>query len=262
MISRFIPKVRSKVARPTAPLNQKLEKKLFAYVAAGAGLATVTVPARGQIVYTPCNIRMAHSLYGNYGITPLDLNNDGVADFSFQNFAYGTIGRSSEFLAIGARVNGNGIAGVQVEGQRNITAAVLPRGAEVGSSDNFVQGANMALVFGDTQGGYNSGGWLPIESGYLGLKFLINGEVHYGWALVKYPYPYGFLTASIYGYAYESTPNQPIITGKTNGDYQSGTQASITTPTDFKNPSLGLLATGARGLSFWRDVQGSTDTSH
>ena len=50
---------------------------------------------------------------------------------------------------------------------------------------------------------------------YLGLKFRIHGKSHFGWARLnvecKAPKLFGLLT----GYAYETIPNKPIITGKT-----------------------------------------------
>jgi hypothetical protein len=243
--------------RRIVPVGRALEKTLLAYMAAGAGLGAVAVPAQAQIVYTPCNTRMTLSIDGSYGNTPLDLNNDGIVDFSFVVFSYGIGGRSSQFLGIGRKVNGNGVVGVKLEGQNNITAAVLSPGTEVGSTDSFVDGADLVHIFEGTQGGYGSGGWLPVEAGFVGLKLLINGEVHYGWALVKFPYPYGFRSGSIYGYAYENTPNKSIIAGKRTGD----DRASVGAPVESTKASLGLLATGARGLPYWRNAQNSNDPS-
>ncbi len=60
---------------------------------------------------------------------------------------------------------------------------------------------------------------LHFLSGYLGLKFSIHGQFHYGWArlnvFTNWNAP-GF-TAALLGYAYETIPNKPIITGKTKG---------------------------------------------
>ena len=51
------------------------------------------------------------------------------------------------------------------------------------------------------------------ENRYLGLEFRIKGKRHYGWARVSFISGYYTLT----GYAYETIPNKPIITGKTHG---------------------------------------------
>ncbi len=258
MISQFSPKAPTKRSRCTTPLNRKLERKLLGYVAAGVGLATAAAPAEAQIIYTPSNIPMAHSLYGAAGVTQLDLNNDGVADFSFANFIYAASSRSFDDLSVSGKQAGNSVVGVLLKGQSNITAAVLPRGVEVGPSNSFIRGANMVGIFGSHYGHFASGGWLPVESGYLGLKFVISGEVHYGWALVKFPYPYGFNSGSIYGYAYESTPNQPIVTGRVKDDDQPLSRTNAAVQSEFTKPSLGMLATGALGLPYWRATANST----
>jgi hypothetical protein len=66
--------------------------------------------------------------------------------------------------------------------------------------------------------GFTSGGqWYNVKHHYLGLRFRIKGELHYGWARLsvidKYPRYYAVLT----GYAYETIPNKAIIAGKTHG---------------------------------------------
>jgi len=92
------------------------------------------------------------------------------------------------------------------------------------------------------------------------LKFVIDGDVHYGWALVKFPYPYAFLSGSIYGYAYESAPNRSILTGQTTEDDQGAQQSDATVPHATSKASLGLLATGALGLPYWRSSGNSRKT--
>ncbi len=67
------------------------------------------------------------------------------------------------------------------------------------------------------------------------------------------------------GYAYETTPNKPIITGKTKGPDNAsmkdpndiGPGASVTRPTpDQRQPcTLGMLAFGAQGVALWRRKQ-------
>jgi hypothetical protein len=84
------------------------------------------------------------------------------------------------------------------------------------------------------------------------LKFLIKGQVHYGWArltlTVKYP-----ISATLTGYAYETVPNKAIVTGKTQGPDAEGPDVEQIEPTadqgtrsDLPQPaSLGMLALGA-----------------
>ena len=59
---------------------------------------------------------------------------------------------------------------------------------------------------------------------YLGLKFLIRGKVHYGWARLNVTVGNSKITATLTGYAYETIPNNPIIAGKTKGPDEATVQ--------------------------------------
>jgi hypothetical protein len=56
------------------------------------------------------------------------------------------------------------------------------------------------------------------------------------------------------GYAYESVPNKPIITGKQEGPTKKSRtkQANIDQHLAIRPASLGSLARGALGLDVWR----------
>lgn len=246
--------------RAAVRLAQSLEKNLLAYFAvAGAGFLVSASPTQAEIVYTPSNIPMAQGFAGG-ALTQLDLNHDGKTDFTFSNYSYETHGLGGFFLKVLPGQPGNEVWGIKLAGQRQVTAAALPAGAEVGSKANFAsypQGLNLAVI-GLGSSGFASGGWSGVETAYLGLKFVFNGEVHYGWARIKFVYPggAGFLTGSIYGYAYESVPNQPILTGKTSGSAETpkstGSVVPATTnPPLAVRPSLGTLAAGAPGMAAW-----------
>ena len=94
-----------------------------------------------------------------------------------------------------------------------------------------------------------------LKNGYLGLKFLLNGKVHYGWARVSLTVKNNwFNTATLTGYAFETIPNKSIIIGKTQG------------PDVIVEPAtLGHLAAGANARSPWHirgtAPDGETDVS-
>lgn len=114
-------------------------------------------------------------------------------------------------------------------------ASALPSGAVIGPRHNkFTPKHYEMLYWWNSWDGYRSGGpWLKVGTAYLGLKFKIEGEVHYGWARVNTTdHASNYLT----GYAYETIPNKPIITGKTKG------RDVIT----IEPGSLGALAAGNR----------------
>ncbi len=94
---------------------------------------------------------------------------------------------------------------------------------------------------------YTRGPWLNVSHRYLGLKFIIKGKVHYGWARLNVQSGVATLT----GYSYETIPNKPIIAGKPKGP-------DVIT---LEPASLGHLARGASGLSAWRTTN-SVAASH
>ena len=55
------------------------------------------------------------------------------------------------------------------------------------------------------------GGWIAYRL-YLGLKFLIAGQVHYGWAQLS---THAGEADTLYGFAYETIPFKGILTGQT-----------------------------------------------
>ena len=92
--------------------------------------------------------------------------------------------------------------------------------------------------------------WANVTNRYLGFKFLINGQVHYGWARVSVTN--SIRTVVLTGYAYETTPNTNIIEG-----HISGSSADNLMPVDLLAPvpqpaSIGMLARGADALALWR----------
>jgi hypothetical protein len=101
------------------------------------------------------------------------------------------------------------------------------------------QAAQMETCFflNDTEGG--RGYWFSAKNQYLGLTFVYKGETHYGWARLTTGYGKKLceFKALLTGYAYESEPNTPILTGQTADDSdETG---------DNSSGSLGALAQGA-----------------
>jgi hypothetical protein len=112
----------------------------------------------------------------------------------------------------------------------------------------------MAFASGDSTHGAAFCPWIKTKQAYVGFKFLIKGKVHFGWARIKRVVgSFGF-PATVTGYAYETIPNKPIVTGKTKGPDEidvANANAVVVSPVG-KPASLGLLALGAPALSAWR----------
>jgi hypothetical protein len=225
-------------------LNPKLDRHLMAYAtaagAAGVAILAFAQPSHAEIVYTPADIRIVQ----DGPLVPLDLTNDGTADFSFFNFATQSIGSTTargglDFeneLQVRVALASNRV--VAAESKGHLCAAALPYGTKVGPSSPFQPGASILLMaFSDQVVEHHERfcPWLGSHRDYLGLKFSISGETHFGWARLRVN---GFSRVVITGYAYESVANTPIITGKTSGTNEvSGLEGTAGT--------LGALAQGS-----------------
>jgi len=243
---------RAKRERHT-PLSEHLDRRLVSYAAAaGAGLLGLAVPAGAQVVYTPAHVAIAFT--GSYA---LDLNNDGTTDFTIINEVQANCSTLwSSVLAL--PVAGNAVQGMKVR-DRNLASA-LAAGAGIGSGRNFVkQYPLLGAVIDSPGGGQYSGRWTNVVNRYLGLKFQINGETHFGWArLSVHLQMTKHLEAMLTGYAYETEANTPIMAGQEGAQAipaETGIRSQPDASVVAQPAMLGLLALGADGLQIWRREQ-------
>jgi hypothetical protein len=238
--------------RPKTNLNPGLDKNLFAYVAAAsAAVAMLAAPrsAAAEVVFTPTNTPIEGS--SSY---LLDLNHDGIPDFTLQRTGY--INHLSVLdLRFGAV--GNGVA---PPAPPNFGAAALQRGAPIGPRQTFTTqtnsyGIEMAAAFFYSVTNF-TGPWANATNRYLGLKFLIDGQVHYGWARLTVTNFNQHGTATLTGYAYETQPNVRIFAGErgTGGSVGQAAPAPLAVP-PAQPAGLGVLARGADTLQLWRRRQ-------
>ena len=227
-----------------------------AAIAAGVGALAMAQPAEGEVVITRKNIPIPVSSYFSPPPKPvyLSLNNNGVNDFSFSlySFAYHSTNMDLAVRPLeGGAVVGKEQAGVN--GFSHFYASMLKRGAKIGPSAHFSSGGaiverqlhwvnSSSVSFTKTYG--NWGG--NRSNTYLGVKFLINGETHYGWVRLTVTSGSHGMTATITAYAYETEANKRILAGISEG------KAAAPEVSQSKGPSLGLLAQGANGLALWR----------
>jgi len=99
------------------------------------------------------------------------------------------------------------------------------------------------------------GDWDNVTNRYLGLKFTIHGKRHYGWARLSVQAKGVIFTATLTGYAYETTAGKSIKAGQTKGAADEwdeegfGAGTSVMRPIDPPQPAaLGMLALGAQGV--------------
>jgi hypothetical protein len=217
---------------------------MYALAAGATGVAVLSgaQPAAAKIVYTP-----AHQVILARHTISLDLNHDGIADFTISNqrFCTDICGRTLRALPVGAS---NKVAGVKGLIQ-TLYASAFAAGAKIGPSAPL---SGRLMAASGTEYGY-AGQWQNVTNRYLGLKFVTAGEVHFGWARFSVKSGTGKIVAVLTGYAYETVANRPIIAGKTKGpeDVADGPDASLGLP-EPGPAKLGLLALGSPALSLWR----------
>ncbi len=231
--------------REIAKINPKLDRNLAAYMVAAAGAAGVSIAAaqsaEAKIVYTPKQITIAPRT-----ALPLDLNNDGVNDFVISNWQYDQVSH----LSVIHQASANGVISKY---QKLGPAADLAFGVQIGPN-RFFEGVGSMATEGSRSGTvfFSGGPWKDAHERYLGLKFSLNGETHYGWARMTVTAK-GGIVATLTGYAYETIPNKPISAGKTSGlsDASAGNPAEMPA-LSHGSATLGMLASGANRLAIWR----------
>ena len=228
-------------ARVPSLLSESLHKRVNAYAlaasAAGVGVLALVQPATAKIVYTK-----THHIIGDHSQYLLALTNK-TPDFNITNTRcpYANTGCTDNYFArLTASGLSRGNAIVAVNGPSYLAAALRP-GALISKGRRWIGGGVMGsqcqglCTFSGTRAA-TTGRWDNVNNRYLGMKFTINGKVHYGWARLsvtnlkdKFR-----ITATLTGYAYETIPNKPIRAGQTH---------------DGDEATLGRLAQGASVVS-------------
>jgi len=223
--------------------------------AAATGLEMLAVSsqlANAEIVYTRAhvNVTQCHA----YGI---DIDHTGTVDV-YLNWCGGeglsyAVASADPYLGNGIAVSHNGFA--------------LPMflGAKIGPARRFYGNSfepAMAVASFSTTNPVWHGLWADggkgLKNRYLGIKFKSHGQFHYGWARVSITISTYIREVLLTGYAYETVPNKAIIAGQTKGPEgaESGKPSSAAVTEPRASPAtLGLLASGAPGLSIWRRKQ-------
>ena len=162
----------------------------------------------------------------------IDLNRDGVKDFLLRtSFYVGNTGLEVGLDAAGYHNANNVVAGRRFSrsGYFLSAASALPAGARIGPRGNFsVRFPFMAVELfarGDGSQYSDMGPWAGkgkgVKDRYLGLKFVVDGEVHYGRARVSvtlgHHRQFDDVRGTLTGYAYETVPDKSIIAGQITG---------------------------------------------
>ena len=235
-------------------LHQHLHAYALAASAAGVTMLALAQPAQAEIVYTPANVTI-----GPNQSYALDLNHDGIIDFTIMNQITSTASKFELNLFVQNPGGGNAVAAHLVNSGGFQWAYAFSSGFRITQVQRHFTSARATMAWsrGIKSGSRWGGSWPGTygfgAGGYLGLKFMIKGKVHYGWARLETDLAQS-QTATLTGYAYETTPNKAIKTGQ-----QQETEKSVKQPRPAALPkpaqqpaTLGMLALGAPALSAWR----------
>lgn len=239
---------------PSKALEHYLKLYATAAISAGVSVLALSGITEGSVVVTNTNINV-----GPGSLTYIDMNHDGKNDFAFGGSAGGYhdhtwYGSLAVFPITGGKVVG---------GARTPTgpyASALSSGANIGPSAHFsssVAQGQLTLEFsvasqsGPTSNHVLRGPWGYVGSRYLGVKFLINGQIHYGWIRMSISWS-GRVFGTITEYAYETVANKKIAAGATTDSNDALSANTMPRSLLERGPSLGFLALGSDGLTAWR----------
>jgi len=205
---------RSARPRDTAHLSDSVHRRLNSYAlaatAAGVSVVALTPLAGARIVYTPVHklVRINHEV-------PIDLNHDGIHDFGVFNLTHNSTTPFGSYLRAEPLNSGNQIWVQRTN--RGYAAAALSAGIQVGPKAKQFQAGRELMAYRSSSGAsqISGGPWKDVSKRYLGLKFLIKGKAHYGWARLDVAIAGPNINATLTGYAYETVPNKAIVTGNT-----------------------------------------------
>ncbi|MGB0115879.1 MAG: hypothetical protein WBP73_03670 [Terriglobales bacterium] len=231
-------------------LHQHLHTYALAASAAGVSILALAQPSEAEIVYTPADVYI-----GQNRPYLLDLTGDGTTDFYLvEHFLSTTTFIWSTLLVRPAQ--GNEIA----EGAAALRAGYIISNADFSSKGYSGKMATCQGIISSHRAPKRHcfGPWKDKKNHYLGLQFMISGEVHYGWARLSVSCVGGEIeNAELTGYAYETIPNKGIVAGKKKGELEDESLNGSDGPTPPSTPAstsatLGMLAKGAQALSIWR----------
>ena len=199
-------------------MKKNLQSRLSRYTAAATAVVGAVAGANAQIIYTDVTPDEAHDATVGPEFAILDLNNDQVLDFYV--FSRDTnVGGTQYKLTMVAPYGtlGNAVAGDAPSGYDY--AFAMTSGTTIDAATAWIVPASsgalsMALNL-DGAFPYASYWANGVTDKYLGLKFFVASNAHYGWARLDVTAEGDVFT--IKDYAYVATPNSGLTAGQTAG---------------------------------------------
>jgi hypothetical protein len=157
---------------------------LYSLAAAAAGVSVLALaqPAAAEVVVTRKTIPIPMVPIGTVGPVRISMANNGINNFGFNLYNDSNSLISDRGLGVWPV---SGRDGVIIGGSFYAKALALERGTKIGPSPSFFSFSGYPdLIEGSeifTSGKEFRGFWKDSKDRYLGVRFLIGGQTHYGW---------------------------------------------------------------------------------
>jgi hypothetical protein len=209
-------------------MKKQLQKKITAFIVTAMMFCA---SANAQIVYTdviPDVVRGCNYPSPCGADFLIDLNNDGINDFTFAPRARGfSCGNCSPnpVAILGTRDSALVISTAQswiadTVGGFGLNKSIDSSLAWTNTVYNLAQNGEGCIACTNGNGSHKvtqgiTGNWQNISGKFMGLKIIVGSDFYYGWIKLGVSIADYSVSITIMEYAYNSTPNQPILAGQT-----------------------------------------------
>lgn len=223
----------------------------------------LNINASAQIIYTDVNpdTTVACSSAPCSHSNTIDLNNDGIADYTiaiYYNilncFPSGTY--SKKYVSVNST------------GSNNLMLTMMNLNDKIGNNlvFNTTSGSLRSINFSLHYCAGSSGSWTSATDHYLGVRMVVGSNVYYGWIRLNVSVSSSSLFYTIKDYAYNSIPNQPILAGETSCIAPTVTIAKSGSLSFCAGDSVILTANGTGYLYQWKkngvNISGATQQTY
>lgn len=214
-------------------MNKNYKNRLKKYSSiAGSFIVAGSKMAHAQVVYTDLSPDI--TVAGNdvtYDVYLLNFDGDANSDLNIgQGTEYTTY--AEVFVATNGYSTTTGIVGTGYE------ATALNLGATIGSASSFTTAYHPDLAK-EYNGSIINGQFAGAGDKYIGVRFVISGQTHYGWVLVNVSSLADEIVVK--EYAYDATPNATIAAGH-KGAISAADELENITINLYPNPAQNTLS--------------------
>jgi len=196
-------------------MKKELQNKLSRYTAAAVAVVAAASGATAQVVYTDVNPDYSVDDDNNAnGLTAigLDLNNDATVDFILAAGDTTDAGTRVRYSLVAPAVAANAVAG-ETPSAFNYALALNMNDA-INNTLNWISSTN-TMAYNVASANPYGENWNGVTDKYLGLRFTVGANVHYGWARMDVQAIGDVWTLK--DYAYNATANGSITAGQMAG---------------------------------------------